>query len=330
MKWLWVLGIVTFAVISRAADPHEITPYHATSIVTATFGSAENQLGPCSPEWGMHEASSFPPFTVGDDGTVYLVDGIRNRVMVFSPTGVYQRSIAMLKNPNLVDDLTEYDGALYWMGESVFGRRIYRLDIATGDTLAIQVANGPEMNLVAGERMSRGLKLQRNSRGLLLWKPVDGTRYPVVADSRILAPAEQLAETRRGGEPNSPALAFTMRDTVTTSGERTHGDIVLLDETGRPERILASNTSHPLSSSGQFFLHTQCIDSGHPEDPGRCYVIVTNLDGQTITRTLHPRTGLSREIAPRKEFELKADGSYYQLFLTENAQLECHIVHWTR
>jgi hypothetical protein len=325
MKLLGVLvALMTLAGSASAADPFEQHPYHMTSIVTVDFGHGDSLLPAYRKDWGRYEVGRFGPFTVGADGTVYLADIDRNAVLVFSPTGAYRRSIPMLKRPNLVDDLVVQDGALYWLGNSMFGPKAYRLDLATGDTLGIWISNDPQLQMLGGKRTSGILRLEALPTGVGLVKRTSGERMPLVQAGRILAPTAQLAAKSVGSLPDLPTVGFTLKDTVTTSGERTYADIVCLDAVGRPEKILLRNAGPPEDQRGRYFFmrHLQQEHS---------YYVVMDLEGNTLTWTRIPRRILHREINLAKEFELREDGSFYELYLSEETgPVQCHIVHWSR
>jgi len=324
MRWIGVL--LTLLIVSPAcADPFEVSPYRVSSEITVKFGTGENELAPRSEDWGKNEeVGRFGPFTVDEDGTVYLADIRKNTVMIFSAEGTYQRSVPMKKSSNLVDDLVVQDGALYWIGETPWGHRAYRLDLANGDTLGFAVSDDPSLRQIAGKRATGNLRLEILDRGIGLVDRSAGTCVPLVRDEQVLPPAQQLAMKASGSQPGQPAVGFTWEDTITTSGERTWGDVVLLDEAGRPAKILMKNAAPPDDVAGRCFLlryHQQ----------GSRYFVVMDLDGQTLTRTRIPDRKLDREIHPAKFLELGEDGSFWELYLTEeNGQLECRIVHWAR
>ncbi len=330
MRWLRLFLVLALLSVSRIAiaDPYEVNPYHEELVVEAFFGEAEEMFAPHSEGWGLGEVGGFGPFAVGDGGMIYIADRGSNTVKIFDsnrpPHENFIQSVSMKKRRNLVHDLAVYDGQIFWMGETVFGpRRIFKLDPATGDTTLIRVTNSPELTTnPRGKRIGRSCRLVRTEEGIALWNMSWNKCYPVFRGGVVLDPTAQESEESPGlrSSKRAPAIGFTKEKTVTTSGDSTHADIVILDAAGRPERILVRNASYPYGLADNCFLHS---DGKKVEGEWREYLAVTAYDGRLLHRTRMLRRPClvhrGIDIRPTR-FRLAPGGSYYELYLTENAE----------
>ncbi len=314
---------------ATAEDLFEVAPHRVVSEIVIGFGPEPHQLAPRHPGWGRREVGAFGPFTVDREGSVYLADTQSNTVKVFTVDGGFKRSIPMLKGPNVVSHMAVHGGGLYWLGESVFGLAAYRLDLETGDTLRVALADEPRFHLLreGDDRRTHGLaRLEASAEGLAIVHRYRGIRMPIVVEGGILAPSRQLAATTIGSTPGRPAVGFTVGDQYTRSGEYTRGDLVLLDELGRPDRILVRNAAPGLARGAYIFMR-------HYEPERGIYRDVRALDGELVSRTRSQWRFAdrmpSRDIDLAAEYELQEDGTFHQLYLVEeNGRMECRIAHW--
>ncbi len=323
------LSVLLLASPAMAGDLLEVAPHRVMAEIVIGFGTEPHQLAPRHSGWGRREVGAFGPFTVDSDGRVYIADTKANAVKVFTADGGFERQIPMLKEPNVVSQMAVCDGGLYWLGDSAFGLAAYRLDIGTGDTLRVDLADQPEFRRIreGDDRRTHGLAgLQLSGDGLAIIHRYRGIRMPVVVGGGILAPAVQITATTRGSTPGRPAVGFTVGDQYTTSGEYTRGDLVLLDELGRPAKILVRNTEPGLVRGEYIFMR-------HYEPGHGIYRDVRTLDGELVSRTRSRWRSADRmrgrDIDLATEYELQEDGTFHQLYLVEDeGQMECRIAHW--
>lgn len=304
--------------IAVASDPFEVNPMQESIVVDAKWGDGPGEFDWRGDEWGLHMQVRFGPFTLDEQGKIYIADLVRNEVKIYNPgDGSHFENVPMLKEHNLVDDLAVYSGKIYWLGDAVGGMRLLSVDSGSRTLSEFEIAMDPEQCFMQRGSKVYGLhRLVVTPEGINLHTRLQGFNYPLVRNEQVLSPEEQLAAKsqglKRGG---SVAIVKTLERTIAASGESVGpGDIVSVSSDGQIlDRLLRYGSL--CDAAGDYFL-VEVVEKVQGEP--RSYWALYDSSVKLLSRTRMPQRDTTREVRMPNPVRLEPDGSWYQLYVDDS------------
>ncbi len=311
-------AVLWCAATSSRADPYEVNPASAHTVIDAAWGDSPGEFTWPGDGWGIGEVSRFGPFALDDSGRIYLTDLVRNEVKIFDRDGRFAEAVPMLQEPNLVDDLAVYDGAIYWFGETPWGIRVVGVRPGSPELIDVELTTDPVLTYATdGGRITGNCRLVVGQEGLEMYTLRPGASFPLLRGKRVVPVAEQSASRRYGLSTDSGVGIMTcFEPAMALSGESVgEGEIVRVLPDGRIERVLVRNCGWIWGVAGDYFLHPDCetVEGEH-----RCYFVLRDVNGTLLSRIRTPKRNTRRTISIDKRFRLAPDGSFYGLYVDDD------------
>lgn len=320
-----LLLAVTLGVPAGAATPPpEKGGLTETRLVDSAWGDAADQFAFLD-HFGPGPRQLGPgPFAVAPDGTIYIVDPLRDHVKVYAPSGEWQRNISI--PIGIWNDMTVEGSYLYFFRASRKRLHLGRCDL-DGHWTDLPAPDDPTFSAGEGGMTAIGVAaLIASESGVLVFDRKTGTSYPLAApDGSILQTAGQPPAPSVGIELGSGVrIQRLIRSTATESGSTAPaGGIWKLAADGRPEQELVPRAGRIWGvGAGEFLIdHSPASGKGLPRS-----LQIYSEDGTLRSQAPIVERPLvaSADTGPRYRF---ASGGVYEFWVDREG---VHVSRWAR
>lgn len=311
--WLANSLLVATAGAALAFDPKtlEVHPYRERVVVQAAWGDGMHQFGPLSYKGEQERPPG--PFWVAEDGRIYIADCRKCDVKLFGLEGRWERTVALPKGKDIIDDLVVAGRHVYWLGQTPWGIGVFRQHLETGEWSRVPVTPNPDLTQdEKGSPVWGRARLRVEEGGVRLFNRVTGWNYPLVVEGALKTESEQDAG-RVMGLPvgGGPRVAVAPRRVEARSGEEADwGDVVQVLPDGAVEKVLLRRPGHlcDVDREGTMLLSKLVVQGGR-----ELFVLdVRTMEGRLLSRTLQPHREFLDVIGENRH-RMTPDGHIYEI-----------------